>query len=53
MPRYQLLDLCGHAACLIADRDGVYDPSSVNGRLLLNSLAGFRDASGHATFVRA
>ncbi len=32
---YQLLDLCGHAACLIADRDGVYDPSSVNGRLLL------------------
>lgn len=32
---YQLLDLCGHANCLIADRDGVYDPSSVNGRLLL------------------
>jgi DNA invertase Pin-like site-specific DNA recombinase len=32
---YQLLDLCGRAACLIADRDGVYDPSSVNGRLLL------------------
>lgn len=32
---YQLLDLCGRANCLIADRDGVYDPSSVNGRLLL------------------
>ncbi len=32
---YQLLDLCGHASCLIADRDGVYDPSSINGRLLL------------------
>ena len=32
---YQLLDLCGRASCLIADRDGVYDPSSVNGRLLL------------------
>jgi DNA invertase Pin-like site-specific DNA recombinase len=32
---YQLLDLCGRADCLIADRDGVYDPSSVNGRLLL------------------
>jgi DNA invertase Pin-like site-specific DNA recombinase len=32
---YQLLDLCGHADCLIADRDGVYDPGSVNGRLLL------------------
>ena len=26
---------CGHADCLIADRDGVYDPGSVNGRLLL------------------
>src|SRR5215469_6432294 len=32
---YQLLDLCGHADCLIADRDGVYDPSSINGRMLL------------------
>jgi DNA invertase Pin-like site-specific DNA recombinase len=32
---YQLLDLCGRAGCLIADRDGVYDPSSINGRLLL------------------
>src|SRR5207245_4530109 len=33
---YQLLDLCGHAGCLIADRDGVYDPGSVTGRLLLD-----------------
>ena len=32
---YQLLDLCGHTDCLISDRDGVYDASSVNGRLLL------------------
>jgi DNA invertase Pin-like site-specific DNA recombinase len=32
---YQLLDLCGHTDCLIADRDGVYDASTVNGRLLL------------------
>ena len=32
---YQLLDLCGRDNCLIADRDGVYDPSSINGRLLL------------------
>ena len=32
---YQLLDLCGQMSCLIADRDGVYDPSSINGRLLL------------------
>ena len=32
---YPLLDLCGYKGCLIADRDGVYDPGSANGRLLL------------------
>ena len=32
---YPLLDLCGYKHCLIADRDGVYDPGSPNGRLLL------------------
>ena len=32
---YPLLDLCGYRNCLIADRDGVYDPGSPNGRLLL------------------
>ena len=32
---YPLLDLCGYRACLIADRDGIYDPGSLNGRLLL------------------
>lgn len=32
---YPLLDLCGYTNCLIADRDGVYDPGSPNGRLLL------------------
>jgi len=32
---YPLLDLCGYRQCLIADRDGVYDPSVINGRLLL------------------
>jgi DNA invertase Pin-like site-specific DNA recombinase len=26
---------CGLRGCLIADRDGVYDPGSANGRLLL------------------
>jgi len=30
-----LLDICGLRECLIADRDGVYDPGSANGRLLL------------------
>ena len=32
---YPLLDICGYRACLIADRDGIYDPASTNGRLLL------------------
>ncbi|MCP3460394.1 recombinase family protein [Bradyrhizobium sp. CCGUVB23] len=32
---YPLLDICGLQGCLIADRDGVYDPGSANGRLLL------------------
>jgi DNA invertase Pin-like site-specific DNA recombinase len=32
---YPLLDVCGYRGCLIADRDGIYDPSSPNGRLLL------------------
>lgn len=32
---YPLLDICGYRRCLIADRDGIYDPASPNGRLLL------------------
>ena len=32
---YPLLDICGMHGCLIADRDGVYDPATANGRLLL------------------
>jgi DNA invertase Pin-like site-specific DNA recombinase len=32
---YQLLDLCGFRRCLIGDRDGIYDPASINGRMLL------------------
>lgn len=32
---YPLLDICALRDCLIADRDGVYDPGSPNGRLLL------------------
>jgi DNA invertase Pin-like site-specific DNA recombinase len=32
---YPLLDICGYKHCLIADRDGVYDPGTPNGRLLL------------------
>lgn len=32
---YPLLDICSYRNCLIADRDGIYDPGSANGRLLL------------------
>src|SRR5947199_4291829 len=32
---YPLLDVCGYRGCLIADNDGIYDPGSANGRLLL------------------
>src|SRR5438270_9416075 len=32
---YPLLDVCGYRGCLIADQDGIYDPGSANGRLLL------------------
>ena len=32
---YQLLDLCGWRHCLVGDQDGVYDPSTPNGRLIL------------------
>ncbi len=32
---YPLLDLCGCRRCLIGDRDGIYDPATPNGRLLL------------------
>src|SRR6266571_1081731 len=32
---YPLLDVCGYRCCLIADNDGIYDPGTPNGRLLL------------------
>ncbi|MCI0524659.1 MAG: recombinase family protein [Acidobacteria bacterium] len=32
---YPLLDVCGYQACLIADGDGIYDPGTINDRLLL------------------
>ena len=32
---YQLLDLCSHRGCLVGDQDGIYDPATPNGRLIL------------------
>lgn len=49
---YQLLDLCGYRGCLIADRDGVYDPSSVNGRLLLGLKGQISELELHTLRIR-
>lgn len=32
---YPLLDICGYRGCLIADTDGIYDPATINGRMIL------------------
>jgi DNA invertase Pin-like site-specific DNA recombinase len=44
---YQLLDLCSLTATLIADQDGVYDPSSFNDRLLLGLKGTMSEAELH------
>jgi DNA invertase Pin-like site-specific DNA recombinase len=49
---YQLLDLCGYRRCLIADHDGVYDPSSVNGRLLLGLKGQISELELHTLRIR-
>ncbi len=44
---YQLLDLCSLTGTLIADADGVYDPSSFNHRLLLGLKGTMSEAELH------
>jgi len=44
---YQLLDLCSMTGTLIADQDGVYDPSSFNDRLLLGLKGTMSEAELH------
>ncbi len=44
---YQLLDLCSLARTLIADTDGVYDPSCFNDRLLLGLKGTMSEAELH------
>ena len=44
---YQLLDLCSLTTTLIADTDGVYDPSSFNDRLLLGLKGTMSEAELH------
>lgn len=49
---YPLLDLCGYKQCLIADRDGIYDPGSTNGRLLLGLKGQLSELELHTIRMR-
>ena len=49
---YPLLDICGLRGCLIADRDGVYDPGSPNGRLLLGLKGSISELELHTIRTR-
>ena len=49
---YPLLDLCGYKDCLIADRDGVYDPGTTNGRLLLGLKGTISEVELHTIRAR-
>jgi len=44
---YQLLDLCSLTSTLIADTDGIYEPSSFNDRLLLGLKGTMSEAELH------
>jgi DNA invertase Pin-like site-specific DNA recombinase len=49
---YPLLDLCGYGNCLIADREGVYDPGTANGRLLLGLKGTISEVELHTIRAR-
>jgi DNA invertase Pin-like site-specific DNA recombinase len=49
---YQLLDLCGFRRCLIGDHDSIYDPSSINGRMLLGLKGQISELELHTIKVR-
>ena len=49
---YPLLDLCGYKDCLIADRDGIYDPGTTNGRLLLGLKGTISEVELHTIRAR-
>jgi DNA invertase Pin-like site-specific DNA recombinase len=49
---YPLLDLCGYRNCLIGDRDGVYDPGTPNGRLLLGLKGQISEMELHTLRLR-
>src|SRR5438309_5535937 len=49
---YPLLDLCGYKGCLMADSDGIYDPATVNGRLLLGLQGTLSEWERHTMTAR-
>jgi hypothetical protein len=46
------LDLCGYKGCLIAESDGIYDPATVNGRLLLGLKGTLSEWERHTMTAR-
>lgn len=49
---YPLLDICGYRSGLIADRDGLYDPATPNGRLLLGLKGQLSELERHTIRAR-
>ena len=49
---YPLLDICGFKGCLIADSDGVYDPATPNGRLILGLKGQLSEVELHTIKTR-
>lgn len=49
---YGLLDICGHFNCLLGDPAGVYDPASMNGRLLLGLKGQISELELHTLHTR-
>jgi DNA invertase Pin-like site-specific DNA recombinase len=49
---YPLLDVCGYRGCLIADQDGIYDPGTTNGRLLLGLIRQLSELELHTIRAR-
>lgn len=49
---YPLRDICGFKGCLIADRDGVYDPATQNGSLLLGLKGTLSEMERHTIRAR-
>ena len=49
---YPLLDLCAYKGCLIGDSDGIYDPASPNGRLLLGLKGQLSELELHTIQMR-